>query len=43
MTFDWIKKKSDQYTSPDVQNEMLEVMSNIRSSLIFKMHYFIQL
>jgi len=25
--FDWIKKKSDKYTSPDVQNEMLEVMS----------------
>jgi len=41
--FDWIKKKIDKYTCPDVQNEMLDVVSNIKSSLIFKMHYFMQL
>jgi len=27
--FDWIKRKSDKYISPDVQNEMLEVMSKM--------------
>jgi len=26
---DWIKKKSDKYASPDVQNEMLEVMGKM--------------
>ena len=27
--FDWIKRKSDKCTSPDIQNEMLEVMSKV--------------
>ena len=26
---DWVKRKSDKYTSPDVQNEMLEIMSKM--------------
>jgi len=24
---DWLKKKSDKYTSPDIQNEILQIMA----------------
>ena len=26
---DWIKRKSDKYTSPDIQNEMLEILGKM--------------